>query len=161
MTKPVTSILMRFLFHYCSSGLLNSHLLTSEATPLFVVGGCPVYYQRFSSIPGFPGSSDSKESACNAGDPGLIPGSGRSLGEGNGNPLQYSCLENPMNRGAQWATVHGVAKSRTQLSDFHFHWPLPSRSQVVMAKKMSPDIYKYPRKGEGGISCPRLATMVL
>ena len=48
-------------------------------------------------------------------------------------------------------TVHGVAKSRTQLSDFHFHWPLPSRSQVVMAKKMSPDIYKYPRKGEGGI----------
>ena len=72
-----------------------------------------MYYQRFSSIPGFPGSSDSKESACNAGDPGLIPGSGRSLGEGNGNPLQYSCLENPMNRGAQWATVHGTAKSQT------------------------------------------------
>ena len=49
---------------------------------------------------GFPGGSDGKESACNAGDPGSIPGSGRSLGEGNGNPLQYSCLENPMDRGA-------------------------------------------------------------
>ena len=67
---------------------------------------------------GFPGSLDSKASAYNAGDPGPIPGSGRSLGEGNGNPLQYSCLENPMDRGAWWATVHGVAKSRTQLSDF-------------------------------------------
>ena len=60
---------------------------------------------------GFFGSSDSKESACNAGDLGLIPGSGRSPGEGNGNPLQYSCLENPMDRGAWWATVHGFAKS--------------------------------------------------
>ena len=48
----------------------------------------------------------------------MIPGSGRSPGEGNGNPLQYSCLENPMDRGAWWATVHGVAKSRTRLSDF-------------------------------------------
>ena len=56
--------------------------------------------------------------ACNVGDPGSIPGSGRSPGEGNGNPLQDSCLENPMDRGAWWATVHGVAKSRTQLSDF-------------------------------------------
>ena len=64
---------------------------------------------------GFPGSSDSKESACNAGDPGLIPGSGRSPGEGNGNPLQYSCLNKTMDRGAWWATVHGVAKSWTQL----------------------------------------------
>ena len=49
----------------------------------------------------------------NAADPGSIPGSGRSPGEGNGNPLQYSCLENPMDRGAWWATIHGVAKSRT------------------------------------------------
>ena len=49
---------------------------------------------------------------------GLIPGSGRSPGEGHGNPLQYSCLENPMDRGAWWATVHGVTKSRTRLSDF-------------------------------------------
>ena len=65
---------------------------------------------------GFPGSSDHKESAYNAGDLGSIPGSGRLPGEGNGNPLQYPCLENSMGRGAWWATVHGVAKSRTQLS---------------------------------------------
>ena len=62
---------------------------------------------------GFPGSSDNKESACNAGGPGLIPGSGRSPGEGNGNPLQYSCLKKTMDRGAWWATVHGVAKNQT------------------------------------------------
>ena len=65
---------------------------------------------------GFPGGSAGKDSACNAGGPGLIPGLGRSPGEGNDNPLQYSCLGNPMNRGAWWATVHGIAKSRTRLS---------------------------------------------
>ena len=54
-----------------------------------------------------PGGSEVKASACNMGDPGLIPESGRSPGEGNGNPLQYSCLENPMDRGAWWAIVHG------------------------------------------------------
>ena len=62
---------------------------------------------------GFPGGSDSKESACNAGDAVLIPGSGSYPGERNGNPLQYSCLENSMDRGAWWTTVHGVAKSWT------------------------------------------------
>ena len=61
---------------------------------------------------GFPHSSVSKESACNSGDPGLIPGSGRSPGEENGNPLQYSCLENPMDGGAQWATIHVVTRVR-------------------------------------------------
>ena len=61
----------------------------------------------------FPGGSNSKESACSAGDPGSIPGSGRFPGEGNGNPLQYFCLKNPMDRGAWWATVHEVAKSQT------------------------------------------------
>ena len=61
-----------------------------------------------------------KSSAYNAGDPDSIPGSGRSLGEGNANSLQYSCLENPMDEGAWYATVHGVAKSRTPLSDFTF-----------------------------------------
>ena len=61
----------------------------------------------------------SKESACNAGDVGLIPGSGRLPGEGNGNPLQYSCLENTMDRGAWWATVHGITKSWTRLSTQH------------------------------------------
>ena len=59
----------------------------------------------------FPGDSDSKESSCNAGDPGSIPGSGRSPGEGNGCPLMYSCLKNPMDRQAWWPTVHGVVKS--------------------------------------------------
>jgi len=63
----------------------------------------------------FPGSSDSKESACNTGDMGLILGLERSPGEGNGYPLQYSCLENSMDRGAWQATVHGIAKSWTQL----------------------------------------------
>ena len=58
-------------------------------------------------IMGFPGGSEVKASASNAGDPGSFPGSGRSPGEGNGNPLQYSCLENPMDGGAWWATVHG------------------------------------------------------
>ena len=69
---------------------------------------------------GFPGGSEVKVSACNAEDLGSIPGSGRSPGEGNGNPLQYSCLENPMDRGAWWAPVHGVAESRTKLSDSTF-----------------------------------------
>ena len=65
---------------------------------------------------GFPGGTVVKESACNAGDirdVGSVPGSGRSPGGGNGNPLQYSCLENSMDRGTWWATVYGVAQSRT------------------------------------------------
>ena len=61
-----------------------------------------------------------KASAYNAGDPGSIPGLGRSPGEGNGTPLQYSCLENPMDGGAWEATVHGVTKSQTRLNDFTF-----------------------------------------
>ena len=70
---------------------------------------------------GFPGGSDGKESACNMGDLGLIPGFGRSPGEGTGYPLQYSGLKNSMDRGGWQTIVHGVTKSRTQLSDFHFH----------------------------------------
>ena len=62
-----------------------------------------------------------KNLPCDVGDPGLIPGSGRSPGEGNGYPLQYSCPENSMDRGAWWASIHGVAKSRTQLSNQHTH----------------------------------------
>ena len=71
-------------------------------------------------LSGFPGGSEVKASTCNAGDLGLIPGSGRFPGEGNGNPLQYFCLENPMDEGAWWTLVHGVAKSWTRLSDFTF-----------------------------------------
>ena len=65
----------------------------------------------------FPGGSEGNESACNAGDLGSIPGLRRSLGGGHGNPLQYSDLDNPMDRGAWWAAVHRVSKSRTRLSD--------------------------------------------
>ena len=64
-------------------------------------------------LTGFSGGSDGKESTCNVGDPDSIPGSGRSPGEENGNPLRYSCVKNPMDRGAWWATVRGVAKNRT------------------------------------------------
>ena len=71
-------------------------------------------------MPDFPGGSDGKVSVYNVGDLGSSPGLGRSPGEGNGNPLQYYCLENPMDRGAWQATVHGVAKSRTRLNDFTF-----------------------------------------
>ena len=73
---------------------------------------------QFGYTMGFPGGLDGKDSACSAGDQGSIPGSGRSPAVGN--PLQDSCLENPMDRGAWWAAVHGVAKSWTQLSDKHF-----------------------------------------
>ena len=66
----------------------------------------------------FPGGSEIKASACNVGDLGSIPGSGRSPGEGNDKPLQYSCLENPMDGGAWWAIVHGSAKSQTREASF-------------------------------------------
>ena len=78
----------------------------------------------FDNTCSFPGGSIGKASAYNAGDLGLIPGLGRFPGEGNGNPLQHSCLENPVDGGAWYATVHGVSKSRTQLSNFtHIHTP--------------------------------------
>ena len=70
---------------------------------------------------GFPGGSEVKASACNAEDSGLIPESGRAPGEGNGNPLQYSCLENPMDRGAWLTTVHTVAKGQARLKRLSRH----------------------------------------
>ena len=78
-------------------------MLTAPTTSIGGLG-----FQR-----GFPGGSEGKASACNAGDLSSIPGSGRSAGKGNSNPLQYSCLENPMDRGDWPATVHGVAESDT------------------------------------------------
>ena len=85
--------------------------------PVFISLG----YLPRSGIAGwdFSGGSDGKASAYNAGDPGSIPGSGRSPGEGNGNPLQYSCLENSMDREAWWATVHGVEIYAGCLDTFH------------------------------------------
>ena len=92
----------------------------------------------------FPGGSEVKAAACNAGDLGLIPGPGRSPGEGNGNPLQYFCLENPMDGGAWWATVHGVAKSWIRLSDnfknsacsqsLQSQWPAVSEDGIVSSR---------------------------
>ena len=83
----------------------------------------PASLERWSDnryIQGFRRGSDGQEFSCNVGDLGSIPGLGRSPRGGHGNPLQYSCLENAMDRGAWWATVHGVAKSQTRLSDFTF-----------------------------------------
>ena len=85
---------------------------------------------------GFPGGSDGKESTCSVGDLGLIPGSGKSPVEGNGNALQYSCLENPMDGGAWQAIVYGVAKSWTQLSDFTFF--LISKNLIVIVGLFKP-----------------------
>jgi len=79
--------------------------------------------------------SEGKVSACSAGDLGLIPGSGRIPGEGNGNPLQYSCLENPKNGGAWWATAHGVAKSQTRLNNFTFTFTYPCTWPLILKKK--------------------------
>ena len=86
---------------------------------------------------GFPDGSEGKESSCNVGDTGdlgLIPESGRYPGEGNGYPLQYSCLENRMDRGAWWAKVHGVTKSQTRLSD----------STAVRLQSLSPSVALSP-----------------
>ena len=82
-----------------------------------------------------PRGSDDKESACNAGDLGSIPGLGRYPGEGNGNPLQYSCLENSIDAGAWQASVHEVAKSRTRLRDFSFTFPI---SLKLSPRKVKP-----------------------
>ena len=77
-------------------------------------------WNQIDVLRGFSGESDGKESACDAGDLGSIPGLGRSPGEGNSYPLQYSDPHSSMDRGAWQATVYGVAKSRTRLSGFHF-----------------------------------------
>ena len=92
---------------------------------------------------GFPGGSEVKASACNVGDLGSILGWGRSRGEGNGNPLQYSCLENPMDEGAWWATVHGVGKESNTTERLHF----TSKSlQMVIAAMKLKDAYSLEGK---------------
>ena len=87
----------------------------------------------------FPGGSDGKTSVYNAGDPGSIPGLGRAPGEGNGNPLQCSCLENPMDGGAWQATVHGVAESdTTERLHFHFHTKIG-----MVQRRLAWPLHKY------------------
>ena len=87
-------------------------------------------------ILGFPCSSVGKESACNAGDSGLIPGLGRSPGGGNGNPLQYSYLGNQMDRGAWWTIVHGIAKSKTRLKRLKPHPPRGAGRTMVLQRRL-------------------------
>ena len=86
---------------------------------LILAAICLVFYHQICCW-GFSAGSEGRVSAHNAGDPGLIPQQGRALGEGNDNPLRYCCLENSMDRGAWWATVHGVINSQTRLSNFTF-----------------------------------------
>ena len=91
----------RWIFYHCG---LKTQEWPARPLPLRIC----VWVKR-----AFPGGAEVKVSACSAGDLGSIPGSGRSPGEGNGNPLQYSCLENPMDGGAWWAIVHGVTELDT------------------------------------------------
>ena len=89
---------------------------------------------------GFLGGSESEESACNAGDLGSIPGIGKSPAERNDNPLQYSWMENSMDRGAWWATVYGVAKSRTWLSDWHTDTQTHTHPSCVVHRRLSGNV---------------------
>ena len=98
---------------------------------------------------GFPDGSDGKESVCNVGNPSLIPGLGRSPGEENGKLPQYSCLENPMDGGAWQATVHGVAKSGTRLSEFTFTFPFHALEKE-MATHSSILVWRIPWMEEPG-----------
>ena len=115
-------------------------------------------------LSGFPGGSDGKESPYSVGDLGSIPGLGRSPGGGNGNTLQYSCLENSMQGGAWRATVHGIPKSRTWLSDFLFFFFFSNVSLLTKATKWNWKPYLiyqsrfdagYRKIGAGALGWPR------
>ena len=121
--------LLQWIFPTQGSSQHLLHILHRQAGSLPLVPKCPqmslisslwaksiCFRDKISVSWGFHSNSDGKESTWNAGDLGLIPGLRRSPGEGHGNPLQYSCLENPMDRGAWQATVHRVAQSRTRLN---------------------------------------------
>ena len=123
-TNPATSFSFKCIW-ISFSGIHFPCLLWLDYFSLYSQSSFQVYFWLlllilFLVFLDFPGGLDSKVSAYNAGDPGSIPGPGRSPGKGNGNPLQYSCLGNPMDGKAWQATVHGVAKNRTWLSDFTF-----------------------------------------
>ena len=103
------------VFFLLACGALTTCILVNGFKPFLLKVGQKPPLSHGSQAP--PGGSDGEESACKAGDPGSISGLGRSPGEGNGSPLQYSCLENPMDGGAWRAAVHGVEQSRTRLSE--------------------------------------------
>ena len=122
----ITGVGCHFLLHgiFLTQGSNSLCLLHWQEDSLLIhhLGSPFAFSNEFTYLFGdFPGGSDSKASAYNVGDPGSIPGLGRSPGEGNGNPLQSSCLENPTDVGTWQATVHGVTKSQTQLSNFTLH----------------------------------------
>ena len=125
----------------CTWGLLPSPPGSSIMVCVFITS--------LSSIAVSPGGSDGKESACNVGDLGSIPGLGRSCGEGNGYPLQYSVLQDSMDRKAWQAIVYGVLKSQTWLSDFHTHTLTPSLSCTQTANSLSWDESLYIWTGGG------------
>ena len=108
-------------YEVSSKDLNRTTLQSRNSTPGYLSDGSKTLAQKDIRTPvfnmGSPRGSEGKESACNAGQLGLIPGSGKYLGEGNGYPLHYSCLENPMDRGAWKATVYEVAKGQKRLSD--------------------------------------------
>ena len=104
-------------FNQRMENIWKKKILWSSRKQTWIFHSSSIIYIALTLYLGFPGGTDSKESDCSAWDMGLIPGSGRSPGEGSGHPFQDSCLENPMDRGAWWAAVHGIAKSWMRLSD--------------------------------------------
>ena len=117
----------------CTDSCVNlnkfwSHILHWQSTNFLFYICTHLFYICNTSPP----DSDGKQYACNAGDQGLIPGSGRSPGEGNGYSLQYSCLENSIDGGVWQATVHGVTNSHTQLSGYHFHFFIHPRNRATV-----------------------------
>ena len=123
--------------------LVNHSTISFSVTPFSCPQSFPasrsfpnelVLHIRWSNYWNFPGGSDGKASAYNAGYLGSIPRLGRSSGEGNGNSLQYSCLENPTDGRAWWATVHGVTKSRTRLSDFTHSHASKAKLKILQAR---------------------------
>ena len=147
------------LLFFC---LLMIGLFTFPISSLFSVEGCTFlsvcpflpgcrFHWHIIALSKLPMWFSCKEFACNAGDVGSIPGLGRSPGEGNGNPLQYSCLEGPMDGGAWLAAVHGFAKSWTRLSDFTFTFTFHVHAlEKEMAIHSSVLAWRIPGTGEPG-----------
>ena len=126
--------LFQLLYFSPLSGLSLYFSNSIEIHTLFIYSS-PEFVKHFYDLY-LPYNSNGKESACSAWDLGLIPGLGRSSREGNGNPLQYSCLENSMSRGAWWAIVCGVARRRTRLSDWHYNYYCVITTAAAAAKSL-------------------------